>query len=199
MEMDRPVPDAATQASSEQQSASSSRRTPAAISMTNPPCQIDGPQFGLSAFVDDILRDLPDWFGIEESIVTYVNEVDDLPVFIAADRDVLAAGEPLHLEDVFGFISIRQHFERAAEVHLIAVREGFHRAGFGRGLLLAAEQWLRAQGVEFLQVKTLSPARESVHYARTRKFYEAMGFRALEEFKTLWGERNPCLMMVKAL
>ena len=102
-------------------------------------------------------------------------------------------------EDVFGFISIRPHFDRAAEVHLIAVREEHHRTGVGRALLSAAEEWLRARDVKFLQVKTLSPSRECAHYARTRRFYEVMGFTPLEEFKTLWGERNPCLMMVKGL
>ena len=34
---------------------------------------------------------------------------------------------------------------------------------------------------------------------RTRLFYEAMDFRPLEELKTLWGERLPCLIMVKKL
>jgi GNAT superfamily N-acetyltransferase len=161
--------------------------------------QVTGPHVGLGAFVDDILRSLPDWFGIEAAIVNYVKEVDSLPVFMAADRDVLNAGEPLHLDDVFGFISIKEHFPRAAEIHLIAVREEFHRAGLGRMLLQSAEDWLRGRGVKFLQVKTLSPSRECEHYARTRQFYEAMGFVPLEEFPTLWGERNPCLMMVKEL
>lgn len=165
----------------------------------SPSHRIIGPEHGLGTIVDDILRGLPDWFGIEESIVNYVKEVDHLPIFLAVDRGVLESGEPLFSDDVFGFISIKEHFPHAAEVHLIAVLEAFHRAGLGRELLRAAEQWLRSRGVKFLQVKTLSPTRECEHYARTRKFYEAMGFIALEEFPTLWGERNPCLMMVKGL
>jgi GNAT superfamily N-acetyltransferase len=152
--------------------------------------QITGPHFGQSAVVNEILRALPDWFGIEESIVNYVKEVDALPAFLAREENS---------NRVAGFISIRQHFEHAAEVHLIAVHAEHHRAGLGRDLLRAAEQWLRSRGMKFLQVKTLSPARECAHYERTRKFYEAMGFVPLEEFPTLWGERNPCLMMVKGL
>jgi ribosomal protein S18 acetylase RimI-like enzyme len=149
---------------------------------------LTGPHRHQSVIVNEILRALPDWFGIEEAIVNYVKEVDDLPVFLAR-----------HGDEIQGFISIRQHFDQAAEVHLIAVRPEHHRAGVGRALLEAAQQWLRARQVEFLQVKTLSPARECEHYARTRLFYESMGFRPLEEFKTLWGERNPCLMMVRRL
>jgi hypothetical protein len=50
-----------------------------------------------------------------------------------------------------------------------------------------------------MQVKTLGPSRLDEHYAKTRAFYEAMGFRPLEEFKQIWDENNPCLVMVKRL
>ena len=50
-----------------------------------------------------------------------------------------------------------------------------------------------------LQVKTLGPSHPDVHYARTRSFYEALGFIGLEETTTFWGEANPCLIMVKVL
>ena len=62
-----------------------------------------------------------------------------------------------------------------------------------------AEEWLRSERIEFLQVKTLGPSRPDLDYERTGKFYEAVGFRPLEEFPTLWGERLPCLQMVKSL
>jgi hypothetical protein len=48
-------------------------------------------------------------------------------------------------------------------------------------------------------VKTLGPSHPDVHYARTRSFYEALGFIGLEETTAFWGEANPCLIMVKAL
>jgi hypothetical protein len=47
-------------------------------------------------------------------------------------------------------------------------------------------------------VKTLGPSRPSEGYERTRRFYEARGFVALEEIHGLW-EGNPCLLMVKRL
>ena len=37
------------------------------------------------------------------------------------------------------------------------------------------------------------------NYDKTRKFYLKYGFTPVEEFKSLWGEHNPCLMMVKIL
>jgi hypothetical protein len=47
-------------------------------------------------------------------------------------------------------------------------------------------------------VKALGPSHPSIN-ARTRSFYEALGFIALEETTAFWGEANPCLIMVKVL
>lgn len=44
---------------------------------------IEGPVFGRSADCERILHALPDWFGIESSIVEYVEEVATLPTFVA--------------------------------------------------------------------------------------------------------------------
>jgi ribosomal protein S18 acetylase RimI-like enzyme len=33
----------------------------------------------------------------------------------------------------------------------------------------------------------------------TRRFYEAIGFEPIEEFPTMWGNDNPCLLLVKPL
>lgn len=151
-------------------------------------CRIEGPLFGQGAVADEILRLLPDWFGIEEAIVEYVRAVEVMPTFLAHVGD-----------EVAGFASINRHNDYAAEIHVIGVRGPHHRTGIGRALVEHAERWLADQGVEYLQVKTLGPSRPDAHYERTRLFYEAMGFRALEELKTLWGERLPCLLMVKKL
>lgn len=151
--------------------------------------EIVGPAPGDSGVCESILRALPDWFGIEEALVQYVRDVAELPTFTAYQD-----GEAV------GLLAIKQHFEHAAEIHLIAVRPEAHRLGIGRALIDAAERWQREQtATRFLQVKTLSPSREDVNYAATRKFYAALGFAPLEEFPTLWGPRNPCLLMIKAL
>lgn len=81
----------------------------------------------------------------------------------------------------------------------MGVLPGFHGQGIGKMLIQRSERWLVEQGVEYLQVKTLAPTHPDPGYAKTRAFYEKMGFRALEVFPTLWGEANPCLVMVKRL
>lgn len=80
----------------------------------------------------------------------------------------------------------------------MGVRRNRHGQGLGSALLEAAEAYLTARGVEYLQVKTLGPSHPDEGYARTRAFYEARGFVALEELLGLWGH-NPCLLLVKRL
>lgn len=81
----------------------------------------------------------------------------------------------------------------------MGIKPEAHRQGIRRRLLQGAEIYLLEQGIEFLRVKTLSPARPEPNYAKTRLFYEAYGFRPLEAFKELWGKENPCLQMIKML
>jgi len=149
---------------------------------------VTGPWLGQAAVCEPILRALPEWFGIEEATRQYVQDVEELPTFLA-----LVQGQ------VVGFLSVRQHSEYAAEVHVMGVRPQQHRKGIGRALMDAAEAHLRGRGVEYLQVKTLSPAHPDEGYAKTREFYQAVGFRPLEEFPELWGPANPCLQMIKSL
>jgi hypothetical protein len=63
----------------------------------------------------------------------------------------------------------------------------------------AVEHDLREQGARLLEVKTRGPSGHSVEYARTRAFYEAVGFLPLEERTDIWGPENPCLISVKPL
>lgn len=136
----------------------------------------------------NILEALPDWFGIPDSIEEYVEHTDKLPMF-----SIVTDGQAI------GFISVKEHFERSAEVYVMGILPTFHRRGHGRRLIAAAERYARERGLEFLTVKTLSATSSNAAYARTREFYQALGFQALEEFPDLWGPTNPCLLMAKSL
>jgi GNAT superfamily N-acetyltransferase len=130
-----------------------------------------------------VLRDLPEWFGIEEATAAYVRDVAALPTFGAGDDALL---------------SLKLHNPHSAEIYVMGVRRHAHGEGLGSALLTAAEDFLRQRGVDYLQVKTLGPSRESDGYESTRAFYLARGFTPLEEIHGLW-EGNPCLLMVKQL
>ena len=118
----------------------------------------------------------------------YAKDVETMPTLTAKMCD-----------EVAGFLTIKKHNDYSAEVHVVAVRSEMHRRGIGKALMRRAEELLSEEGVEYLQVKTLSPSRPDEHYERTRAFYAAMGFRPLEELGTLWDKDNPCLLMVKFL
>jgi ribosomal protein S18 acetylase RimI-like enzyme len=141
------------------------------------------------ADVDRLLRGLPEWFGIEESIREYVEDARMLPTTIALDDD----------DRVVGACVVRYHTPVAAEIEVLAVERSMHRRGVGRQLLQEVEADLRERGVVVLQVKTLGPSGKSDEYARTRAFYAALGFLPLEERTDIWGPDNPCLISVKPL
>jgi ribosomal protein S18 acetylase RimI-like enzyme len=147
-----------------------------------------GPFFGKGKECELILRALPDWFGIEEAILEYSVAIDGLPTWLVYHQDHLV-----------GFLSIKQHNPYSAEVHVMGIKREWHRYKLGKTLLALAQEWLKGEGVEYLQVKTLGTAHPDENYARTRAFYEAQGFRPLEEFNKIWDEHNPCLIMVKRL
>lgn len=135
-----------------------------------------------------VLRSIPEWFGIEEANTAYIRDLQTLPSYVATENGLVVA-----------FLSVRQHFAEASEIHIIAVERSRHRRGIGRALLEAAEADLRGAGSRILQVKTLGPSDDDEGYMNTREFYIAQGFVPLEETIAFWGPENPALIMVKVL
>lgn len=150
--------------------------------------KVQGPFVEKSAVCAPILAALPAWFGIEEANRQYIQDIEQLPTLLATFG-----------AETVGFLTLKEHSEYAAEIHVMGVKPEMHRRGVGRTLVHRAESHLRERGFEFLQVKTLSTAHPDRNYARTRAFYQAIGFRPLEEFPELWGAANPCLQLIKGL
>lgn len=139
--------------------------------------------------VESLLRSLPDWFGIEESLQAYVEDARTKPTYLAVNQK---SG------DVLGALLVTTHNPASAEIHLLAVSPDHHRRGIGRALVRGFETDMAAAGTRLLQVKTLGPSEPDEAYSRTLRFYVAMGYIPLEELKGLWPE-NPCLILVKPL
>lgn len=136
----------------------------------------------------EILDDLPEWFGIDEAKQEYVNESEQLKMWVAYVE-----------EEAVGFITLKQHFQMSGEVYVMGVKKAYHRQQIGTLLMETLQDWCKTHAVQFLQVKTLSDASNDAGYAKTRAFYHACGFVPLEVFVKLWDEWNPCLVMVKKL
>lgn len=70
--------------------------------------RILGPDLDAKDQCEAILRSIPQWFGIEEALVRYVADTAVLPTF------AVQAGEQLE-----AFLTLREHFPKAWEVHCI--------------------------------------------------------------------------------
>jgi GNAT superfamily N-acetyltransferase len=136
-----------------------------------------------------VLEALPVWFGIPAAIETYVAAAENLPM--------LACRDPVG--GIAGFASVKIHTRAAAEVYVMGVKRAWHRRGIGRMLIEAAARLAVSHGSQYLTVKTLSPSHPDPNYAATRLFYDAVGFVPIEEFPTLWGADNPCLLLLRPL
>ncbi|MGB1286357.1 MAG: GNAT family N-acetyltransferase [Aggregatilineales bacterium] len=146
------------------------------------------PATGQSIICKPVLQALPAWFGIDDANQHYLDHIEkNLTFIVTFDKQTV------------GFLSLSQPFPHSAEIYVMGIHPDFHRRGAGKALLNAAENYLKSQGVRFLQVKTLSDKHPSPEYAQTRKFYIGTGFVALEEFPELWGVHNPCLQLIKVL
>jgi len=149
---------------------------------------LEGPVSGVSEQCENVLRTLPRWFGIESSLLQYVRDTATFPTFVAR--------EP---EQIIAFLTIREHFPEAWEVHCIAVHAAQRRHGVGRALHAHVERWLSDRGARVLQAKTIAETHPSPEYAETRRFYASVGYTALEMFPELWGPHLPVLQLVKVL
>ncbi len=158
------------------------------ISPPSPPIVVAPQEHGKEAVAETILRDLPDWFGIEEATLGYIAMAGRLPMLVARAEGLAV-----------GFLCLEQATPAAIDVHVVGVLHAWHRRGVGHALIAAAAESARAQGAALLTVKTLSSRHPDPGYAATRRFYEAEGFLPVAELPEHWGPDNPCLLMARVL
>ena len=150
--------------------------------------QISGPEKSDVTGCELILRALPDYFGIEEALVQYLEDIKTRQTFHAYRDGRLV-----------GFLTITRHTQESAEIHLMGVLPQEHNKGIGSTLVKATERYLHSDGVRLLEVKTLGESHSDENYAKTRRFYSAQGFIGMEEISDFWGRGLPTLFMVKPL
>lgn len=135
----------------------------------------------------EVLNDLPEWFGIPESIENYIKESQAKP-FLAS----------FYKDEQVGFVVLGASSPDCAEIFVMGVNKKFHHHGAGRELNNAYEDLAKSLGYTYTQVKTV----QSGHYDEydiTNKFYKAVGYKELEVFPDLWDEWNPCQIYIKYL
>jgi GNAT superfamily N-acetyltransferase len=143
---------------------------------------------GSGAVCRAILATIGDWFGLAASNAEYERLAETGPAVVALDG-----------ETPIGLMLLKRHFEATLEVYFLGVAGARHRQGAGRALINRAEEIARAAGRRFVMLKTQGPSANYEPYERTRRFYEALGYAALEELDVGWGPENPTLIMAKAV
>ena len=139
-----------------------------------------------SEISNTVLRALPSWFGVETSIIEYINQVRGMPFYAVFDD-----------EKAVGFVALKPHNSFTSEIYVMGLLNEYHRKGIGKQLITVCEQYCKENNIKYLTVKTLDESRESNSYRKTRLFYLDAGFKPLEVFPLHWDADNPCLFMVK--
>ena len=138
------------------------------------------------AVVAEVLKDLPEWFGIPESTQAYIEGAKDLQVWAVYQE-----------KDLAGFVSLSYSSEDCAEIDCLGVKKAYQGRGIGSQLLATLESEA-SKNVDFLQVKTVAQG-SNKDYDRTNVFYRNLGFKKLEIFPQLWGPQNPCQILIKKI
>ena len=138
------------------------------------------------AVVAEILKDLPEWFGIPESTQAYIEGAKTLQVWAAYQES-----------DLVGFVSLSYSSEDCAEIDCLGIKKAHQGRGIGSQLLAILESEARKK-VDYLQVKTVAEG-SNKEYDRTNDFYRGLGFKKLEIFPQLWSPQNPCQILIKKL
>ncbi len=139
------------------------------------------------AIARKVLEALTEWFEVEESREGYIRDCVNW-TFLAAKED----------DKIQGFLCLKKTGNATVELAVMGVMKDFHRNGIGRQLVEKAKEVAKAQGFEFMQVKTVKMGMYE-DYDRTNLFYISCGFKEFEVFPLLWDEANPCQIYVMAL
>ena len=138
------------------------------------------------SIVQDVLADLPEWFGLPESTKEYIEESRTLQLWAAMNG-----------EEVVGFITLSASSTDCAEIRCMGVKKKYHRKGVGKSLFQTLENEAKEK-YEYIQVKTVDEGHYN-EYDQTILFYKNQGFAKLEVFPTLWDERKTCLVLIKKI
>ncbi len=133
-----------------------------------------------------ILRDLPEWFGIEESTLEYIENVRRYPFVVAYDKDT-----PV------GFYSVREENSDVLDMYVLGVLKKYHNRGVGTKLQSFVEDYARRKEYRFLMVLTLAEKVQNEEYLLTRKFYLKQGFIDFYQNDDIFDKNNPCQIMIK--
>lgn len=135
-----------------------------------------------------VLKDLPEWFGIEESTNHYIDEVVKFPFFA------------LYIDDkAVGFYSLREENKDVLDMYVLGIKKKYHGQGLGTKLQEYVNEYAKSMGYSYVMVLTLSNKHPDKGYKLTRDFYHKNGFIDIYESDKIWDKNNPTQIMIKKL
>ena len=135
----------------------------------------------------DVLSNLPEWFGLPESTIEYINCSKDLPFWANFEEN-----------QATGFIVLKEISPYTVELYVMGVLKEFHRKKIGRDLFKACYDYAKEHGYLYMQVKTVKEGCYK-EYDKTSAFYKSLGFKEFECFPTLWDQWNPCQIYIMSV
>ena len=137
---------------------------------------------------EKILRSLPKWFAVESGIQYYINAVKEPNKKFLG---VVQEGKTI------GFAVYTEINNNTTEIDVMGILPEFQRFVYGSKLI--GEIIAKCQ-TKYLIVKTSDESpNDTDNYALTRNFYLKNGFERLLTLPEIWGEQDPCLIMIKVL
>jgi ribosomal protein S18 acetylase RimI-like enzyme len=121
-----------------------------------------------------IMTALRPWFT-PEAVVEMQGEALELDGLVAVDSET----------ELMGFV-LWQARQTGWELKWIGVAPAHHRRGLGRQLVDALMDRMRASRATRLMVATVAPSVDYEPYARTRAFYEGLGFALTQVEPSGW-------------
>lgn len=99
-----------------------------------------------------------------------------------------------------GFITFKKNNKNVVEISWIAVLPKYRNKGTGTKLVLETLKILKGK-YKICEAKTLAETDKDKGYAKTRSFYEKLGFISLEIIHPYpgWDKDSPCQIFVKFL
>lgn len=128
------------------------------------------------AAIQRLVAILGDWFEAD-AIESIDEELCEQTTLLALDGDGRAVG----------FLIVGFEDELSGRIRWAGVDPAFHRRGVGRALVAHVAHEASNAGLTGLYVETMSDAVDYEPFARTRAFYESLGFTPVRELGDLAG------------